>query len=67
MKKIIMAFKFVKTLAIMVAGMLIAPKKGSKLRQDFINLVKKYNAQLKKWLIRLKLCERNHKELNQMK
>ncbi|WP_425379815.1 hypothetical protein [Spiroplasma endosymbiont of Stenodema calcarata] len=43
-----MAFKFIKTLTIMVAGMLIAPKKGSELREDFINLVKKYNPQLKK-------------------
>ncbi len=57
-----MAFKFVKTLAVMVAGMLIAPKKGSELQQDFINLVKKYNLQLKKWLIKLRLYEKNRKE-----
>ncbi|WP_253301337.1 hypothetical protein [Spiroplasma endosymbiont of Phyllotreta cruciferae] len=50
-----MAFKFVKTLAIMVTGMLIAPKKGSELRQDFINLVKKYNPQLKKMVNKIEI------------
>ncbi|WP_425377844.1 hypothetical protein [Spiroplasma endosymbiont of Polydrusus pterygomalis] len=64
---IIMAFKFVKALAVVVVGMLIIPKKGSELRQYFINLVKKYNPQIKKWLIKLKLFERNHKVLNQTK
>ncbi|APE75610.1 hypothetical protein [Spiroplasma citri] len=50
-----MAFKFVKTLAVMVVGMLIAPKKGSELRQDFINLVKKYNPQLKKMVNKIEI------------
>ncbi|AHF61420.1 hypothetical protein P344_06235 [Spiroplasma mirum ATCC 29335] len=42
-----MAFKLLKTVAIMVVGMLIAPKKGSELRADFVKMVKKYNPQLK--------------------
>ncbi|AGM26490.1 hypothetical protein SSYRP_v1c09010 [Spiroplasma syrphidicola EA-1] len=50
-----MAFKLVKTAVIMVAGMLIAPKKGSELRQDFVNLIKKYNPQLKEMVNKIEI------------
>ncbi|AHF58208.1 YtxH domain-containing protein [Spiroplasma eriocheiris] len=50
-----MAFKLLKTVAIMVAGMLIAPKKGSELRADFVKMVKKYNPQLKEMVNKIEI------------
>ena len=50
-----MAFKLLKTVAIMVVGMLIAPKKGSELRADFVKMVKKYNPQLKEMVNKIEI------------
>lgn len=50
-----MAIKLIKTTAILIAGMLIAPKKGSELRADFVNLVKKYSPQLKEMVNKIEI------------
>lgn len=43
-----MAFKLIKLLGTLTIGMMLAPKKRVDLRQDFLELIKKYKPQLQK-------------------
>ncbi|WP_338969601.1 YtxH domain-containing protein [Spiroplasma endosymbiont of Labia minor] len=46
-------FKWLKFGAAVTLGLLMAPKKGSELRKDFVNSLKKYRPQLKRLIISL--------------